>query len=241
MHLIELIEVLERAKVARGNVKLVDVIVMASGDPKPLADYADRTAARSAPAKLAMDVTGMNDDQVEELRAQYPEHELIRRTPEPSTATGEPCNVVDVAKGACTLPIGHEGDHAWENMEGKLTPTAGKVAEQLVGAAGQTSTAPNSHPEDGGPQQIVFENSGDAQKADGAEVVDRKPAAEVKTMQPDLEGKSSEVAMPCPQFDAEKRPCVLPFGHDGDHRFNEPGAKELTGIMEAAAAKLPSE
>lgn len=42
MHLIELIAVLEAAKVARGNIKLVDVLVHAEGDKESLADYSNR-------------------------------------------------------------------------------------------------------------------------------------------------------------------------------------------------------
>lgn len=149
MHLIELIAELEAVKVARGNIRLVDVIVMAAGDPKAIADFADRAAARANPPQLAIDVTGMSDDQVEEIQAENPAAKLVRRAPEPNNAPGEPCHVpgcvagdvghegacefmsepekvpcnhVHVTKGACLLEIDHPGDHSWKNPDAAEPP-----------------------------------------------------------------------------------------------------------------------
>lgn len=149
MHLIELIAELEAVKVARGNIRLVDVIVMASGDAKPIADFADRASARASAPQLAIDVTGMSDDQVEEIQAENPAAKLVRRAPEPNNAPGEPCHVpgcvagdvghegacefmtdpekvpcnhVHVTKGACLLEIDHPGDHSWKNPDAAEPP-----------------------------------------------------------------------------------------------------------------------
>jgi len=55
-------------------------------------------------------------------------------------------------------------------------------------------------------------------------------------MVPDLEGKGKEVRMPCPQWDGKKHPCVLPYGHEGDHQFTScPQVNVTMGACKLAA------
>lgn len=231
MHLIELIQELEAAKVARGNVKLVDVVVMASGDQKPIVDFADRAAARSnAPARQVIDVTGMAEDQIEELKAENPDAEFRAFPPVPSNAPGEQCNIVSVDKGACKLEIGHAGDHEWENPDGALDPAAqqAKAAFEAEQLAAEKLAAENAGKNIG----IVPEDRG------GAVVVEEKPAttadlakvmgdAADKLDGPDDEGDAHTGAtkMPdgktnrCGAWDGHGHQCGLPAGHEDDHVF----------------------
>lgn len=58
------------------------------------------------------------------------------------------------------------------------------------------------------------------------ELVMQHAAAKLPAEVADLEGKGSEVRMPCPQFDENKVACVLAFGHEGDHDFDPAHAPE---------------
>lgn len=151
MHLIELIAQLEAVKAARGNVPLADVVVMAAGDFAPLADFYHRKTAAIAPPQATIDITGMSEDQIDELRAENPGAKFVE----------------------------------------SRTVAANREQEQAMNL-------------------------------------------------PDLEGKSSEIEMPCPQFDEHKVGCILPFGHEQDHQFATPSPADLANIMEEAAAKLPA-
>jgi hypothetical protein len=152
MHLIDLIATLEAVKVARGNIKLVDVLVHAEGDKESLADHSDRRTKAPAP-ELVIDITGMSSDQVEELQAENPTARFIRRTCSTEGCLRPPdhaedhlfkkCNRVSTTRGACTLDIGHAGDHAWElpvQLPDPLEPTK---SENIDGpAASETTEAP---------------------------------------------------------------------------------------------------
>lgn len=220
MHLIELIAELEAVKVARGNILLVDALAVASGDAKPLVDYSNRRE-RQAPAELVIDLTGMSEEEEQELRAESPQATFVRHDVVHPRKPG--CNLVDVTKGACTLEDGHEGDHVWENPDAD-------AAEKVH----QATTGETRDPNNEADGAKVIEERTDLKTAEsqlgqvmedaaaklpgGADPNDNPQApAPVAHVGGQIHGMGQ--LQPCSKWDGKGHQCLLAEGHEGHHRF----------------------
>lgn len=154
MHLIDLIAELEAEKIRSGNVKLHGAAVLVEGAAKPLVDYysgADLPTRRNLSiaevpkprAVSTIDVRGMSEDQIAELRAQYPDAVFLHQLDESEQALEDESKNAPAGAPVVKVP---EDAHMRE-LEAKAAAEAkaqlGQVMEtaaaKLPGATGTTT------------------------------------------------------------------------------------------------------
>ena len=218
MHLIELIAALESVKIARGNVLLVDVLVVASGDREAIADFSNRRRPDPPKEQIVIDVTGMHEDQIDELRAENPGAKLVRRVAEPKEP--EP-----------------------ELEAGKLSPEELAAQAKDAEAAGNVIRMPGTVTidkvtTDPQPESVTIGPVTTSDPSSGT--TDPPPPANLAGLQATMETAAANLDRkpnPCEEWDGQGHQCMLAAGHESDHLFN--AAKEARS--EPGDAGLPVE